>query len=624
VISEDTIAQVRDRVSIVQLVGERVKLERAGRSFKGLCPFHKEKSPSFHVNEERNFYHCFGCHAHGDSIRFLQEAEGLSFVEAVRDLASRVGIEITETRSDTERRHDQEAKRQLEELYAVSDAAARFFEQCLEQHPLRELAWAELDRRGLIPSDDQPAIGETLRAFRIGYAPYAWDGLGQELKRAGLSHVAAEKVGLLAPRKTGPGHYDRFRHRLMFAVLDLRGRVIAFSGRSLPEPEPSLLAPHGIASMGAGGDDPAKYMNSPESTIYKKRETVFGLYQARNAARQLDECIIVEGNFDVVSLHARGIENVAAPLGTAFTREQARLLRRYSQNVTLLFDADTAGRRASNAAREPAQLEGLLAKVATLPDGTDPDDLVRSKGPDALRACVRSAKGMLEHLIDSTLDSGFAGADPQTQGRKIQEVLELIRAEQDPTVRALAQSHADTIAGRLGIADARSMQALSRAVRQAGSQVRGPADPSPMPERARSKTGHEAIEANVLGTLVEYPSLLAAAEVAPMVESASGALALAIAVLARSPETVAERLDAFPAELRSIVARHLAMPSMDDEATALRVLLDNLTKLALRDRRRIKARIEEELRAARSVGDAALEDELLLELVQLSRAGTRR
>jgi DNA primase len=614
---------VRERAGIVQVVGERVKLERAGRSLKGLCPFHKEKTPSFHVNEERNFYHCFGCHASGDSIRFVQETEGLSFVEAIRELAQRLGIEIQENRSDNERRQEQEAQRRQNELYRVGEVAAAFFEQCLKDHPLRQLAWDELKRRELVPQTPDDEISRALAAFKLGYAPHGWDALAQAIKSAGLSPLVAEQVGLLAPRKNGPGHYDRFRHRLMFAILDLRGRVVGFSGRSLVDPSPELAARLGLPAPAASGEPPAKYINSSESPIYKKREVVFGLYQARDSIRQQDECILVEGNFDVVSLHARGLQNVVAPLGTAFTIEQAAQIRRYAPRVTLLFDADAAGRRASAAARQPCQAEGLMAKVASLPAGTDPDDFVRQKGPDALRGALRSARGMLEYLIDQALEEGFSAHNPETQGHKIQQVLELIRSEPDPTVRALANSHADRIAARLGIADARSMSALSRAVRQAGQ---APDTSAPLPKSpggARSPTARDAIEASVLAALTEYPPLMADPQVQTLLAHVSGPLALAVAALGQDTSDPSELLPHIPEELRHVVAEHLAAPELPDEATARRVLLENLGKLAQSERRLLKAELEAELRKARSLGDQAREDELLTELLDLARRSQR-
>jgi DNA primase len=622
VISQETINQVRERANIVQVVGERVKLERAGRSFKGLCPFHKEKSPSFHVNEEKNFYHCFGCHASGDCIRFVQETDGLSFTEAIRELASRLGIAISETRSDVDRRQENEAERRQKELYAVNEAAASAFERFMIDHPLRQFAWQELERRALLPTGNS-TIADALKAFRIGYAPYGWDSLGQALKGAGLSHVAAETVGLLAPRRNGPGHYDRFRHRLMFAIVDLRGRVVGFSGRSLPQPEADVLQSLNLSAP-AGGEEPAKYINSPESPIYRKRDMVFGLYQARNAVRQQDECVLVEGNFDVLSLHARGIDNVVAPLGTAFTQEQAAQIRRYTQRALLLFDADSAGRRASIAAREPCQAEGLLARVATLPDGTDPDDFVRTRGADALRAALKSARGMLEYLIDQSLESGFATADPETQGRRIQEVVDLIRSDDDPTVRALAQTHADRIATRLGIRDVHSMQALTRAVRQAGAPAGRREKESVHPGQARSRARYEAIESIILSCLVEHPGLLGEAPVAELMKYVSGSLALAVAVLQQAPQRPTDLLAQFPEDLRQVVAESIAAPTLDDPNIARRLALENLGKLAAKEWRMQKIELETELRKARSAGDQGREDELLQQMQRLAslKAGT--
>src|SRR6187402_65248 len=296
-IGQETIDRVGRETKVVELIGETVRLQRRGRSFTGLCPFHKEKTPSFHVNAERGFYHCFGCHASGDAIKFVQETEGLDFVEAVRSLAERVGIDVVENESDAERQQQAELRRKQQELYDLGDRAAEYFERMLREHPLAEHARAELARRGLTAEAPTDAVADALQAFRLGYAPYGWDGLVRFLKESGLSARAAETVGLLAPRKTGSGHYDRFRHRLMFAVIDVQGRVIAFSGRYLDEPPAERLRPLGFEPS-ASGEPPAKYMNSPESPAYRKREAVFGLYQARQALRAADRAVIVEGNFD--------------------------------------------------------------------------------------------------------------------------------------------------------------------------------------------------------------------------------------------------------------------------------------------------------------------------------------
>ncbi|MEN9577402.1 MAG: hypothetical protein RJA70_411 [Pseudomonadota bacterium] len=632
-ISDETIQAVRERTNIRQVVGERVKLEQRGNRLIGLCPFHKEKSPSFNVNEERGFYYCFGCHASGDAIKFVQETEGLAFLEAIRELAERSGIDIVETRSEGDRQRYDEARRQRDDLLGASRAAAEYFERCLVKHPLSTLARDELQRRGLLTHSDEGlpssgAVFEALSAFRVGYAPYGWDGLAEALRGAGFSPQTGETLGLLAPRKTGAGHYDRFRHRLMFAVLDLRGDVVGFSGRALPEPSPEQLARSHVQSMGSSGEEPAKYINSPESPLYKKREVVFGLFQARAAVRNQNECILVEGNFDVVSLHARGVLNVVAPLGTAFTQEQAAQIKRYSSSLLLMFDGDKAGRRAIIASKEPADAEGLSAKVATLPEGVDPDDLARTKGVEAIRQCVRSAKGMLEYRIQTALDSGFRAADPEIQGQKIQEVLELIRAETDPTVRALARSFADSIAARLGISDVRSLQALQRAVKDASGGQTDQASPSPRdrairelpaqpPERARSTKRHGALDENILGALLEHPALAQDEQVQELLAFVSGPLALALATVARAGQQVTQVLEQLPEHLARLVAQRLARPELADLEQAKEVLLSDLNKLRRRQLRAAGADTQDQMRAAQ--GDIETQEALLRELQERLR-----
>lgn len=345
VIGQDTLDRIRRETDLVALIGESLKLSKRGRSFVGLCPFHKEKSPSFHVNPERGFYHCFGCHESGDAIKFVQKLEGLDFIEAVRRLAERTGIEVVDNVSDAERREQAEARRRSEELFEVSALAASYFERMLREHPLASFARDELARRSLVPEQPTDSIADALQAFRVGYAPYGWDGLSKHLRDDRGSLQAAQKVGLVLERKSGSGYYDRFRHRLMFAVMDSKGRVVAFSGRMLDEPPRSALSALGLEAPSESADKPAKYINSPESSIYRKREALFGIHQARQAIRDADRTIVVEGNFDVVSLHARGQKNVVAPLGTAFTPEQATQIKRLTPQIVLLFDGDAAGSR---------------------------------------------------------------------------------------------------------------------------------------------------------------------------------------------------------------------------------------------------------------------------------------
>lgn len=623
-IDKSTIDEIRQRVLLSSVIGERVKLTQRGRNFVGLCPFHKEKTPSFQVNDERGFYHCFGCSASGDVVSFLRETEGLGFREAMETLAQRCGIQIVDQRTDDEREQAHAAQRQKDALFAINEAAATYFERCLHSHPLCQFAQQALLDRGLDSNSVDEDVQAALREFRIGYAPYGWDGLAEHLRQHGHSLPSADRVGLLVPRKSGGGYYDRFRHRLMFAVRDLRGRVIAFSGRSLPNPDEAQLRMLNLPAPAAGQEEPAKYVNSPETAIYRKRETLFGLYQARQAVRNQDSCVVVEGNFDVVSLHARGLHNVVAPLGTAFTAEQAREVKRFTANVVLLFDGDKAGERASKSAREPCQQEGLLARVATLPQGTDPDELVRQQGPDALRQCIKAARSMLEYLIDSALDQRFAADDAQARAAKIKEVTELIASEDDPTVRAMAERHADRIATRLGIADVQTFRALRQSVLQA-TRGAAPAQPKRVapPETARSRARPQDLERDMLAAVLEYPELLDDPELSATLDQTEGEIVVTIAALHRSRELgegPVELLARLPESVRGFAGQRLAAPELPDLESAKNQLLENATKLQrLRQKEQERDLIEQMHRAAQ-VGDFETEMALLAQIKERTRA----
>jgi DNA primase len=625
VIAQETLDRVRRDANVVEIVGESVKLTKRGRSFVGLCPFHKEKTPSFHVNPERGFYHCFGCHASGDAIKFIQETEGLDFIEAVRRIAERMGIDVIETASDAERRQHAEVRRRQQELYDVNATAAAYFEKMLREHPLRDVAHAELERRALVAASPTDAIADALQAFRVGYAPYGWDGLSTHLRDAGVALATAEKVGLVAPRKSGSGFYDRFRHRLMFAVIDMQGRVIAFSGRSLDEPAPERLRPLGLEPSGAG-EPPAKYMNSPESPVYRKREAVFGLYQARQALRTADRAVIVEGNFDVLSLHARGLKTVVAPLGTAFTVEQARAIRRLTPNVTLLFDPDEAGRRAVRAARDVCRDAGLVASVATLPGGMDPDDFVRKQGADKVQIVIDAAQPIISHLMRESIGENFNRADAAAAAGKIQDIITLIDREDDPTLRTIAEHQAiELLASRLNVGDAGTLRELQRRVR-AGLTNQKPvpsqARPEP-PHRARSRDQREELGLELLGALLDFPELLDGPEAdqAALVLDGEAAMALAAMRQARQegawdPEVMLAKA---AAPIHAFALARWAAPRHERLADAKAELVGNLRKLLSLEWSREKEEVLTDLERAQKTGDVERENSLLRRIQDRAR-----
>jgi len=631
VISPETIALVRERTDILAVIGEGVpSLKRRGRSWVGLCPFHKEKSPSFHVNPDRGFFHCFGCKESGSAIDFLMRHEGYTFPEAVRALAERAGIAVEESKGTAQLSEAERQRKAKDDLYAVNALAATFFEEQLRRHEHREYALEELERRGLVPGKDAKA-DEALQAFRIGYAPPQWDGLTAFLRAQGVSPVAAETVGLLVPRSSGSGYYDRFRHRLMFAVVDAQGRVVAFSGRALRDlPEGSV-----DARRSDDGQKPPKYINSPESPIYTKGQMLFGIHQARHAIRQAEVAVLVEGNFDVVSLHARGIANVVAPLGTAFTTEQAKLLKRFASDVVFLFDGDAAGRKAVRLSREAVKAAGISARVAELPDGVDPDDLCRQRGAKAVEDLVGSAKGMVEALIEMTLDEGFAQADAYEKQARIAFVMKLIAEEEDPVLHMMFKSHADMIAGRLDIVRSGdgAFRALEHSVKQALAKAEAerrrhelvrPAAQSGNGTRISPRPPGTAERKAICSLLIEWPVLLDDPEVAEELGLLEGESVKIVASLRRNWNTATRQLDTdgFLAQMeertRAFAAQRLSAPETETEIQAKEYLLENAKKLKRLLLSQEAAQIARE--TYRAQGDSEAERELLREAAERLRA----
>ena len=585
-IGRDTIDRIRARINLFALVGESVKLTRRGRSHVGLCPFHQEKSPSFSVSE--SFFHCFGCKTSGDCFKFVELTEGLSFAEAVRKLAEKAGVEIEDERSDVDRSAEARARKAKEELYAINNLAAAWFEKMLIEHPLGSYARDELARRGLAYDGE---CNEVLRSFKVGYAPHGWDGLSNHLRQNGVSPAQAEQLGLLAPRSSGTGYYDAFRHRLMVAILDVQGHVVAFSGRVLADPpdDPSTRAQrdkHGA---------PPKYVNSRESQIYSKGSTLFGLFQARNAIRAKGEVVIVEGNFDLIAMHARGIDHVVAPMGTAFTDDQARLLRRFASSLVLLFDADAAGRKATWAARATCKAIGLSPRVARMPQGKDPDEFLQAKGPAAMKDVLKAARALDEVLIDDLCEPVGEGTDLGTK----QAALEKIRPILEDQELAFRDVLGKRVANRLGL----DPNTLWRLIRSAHADVE-PGSPRERDERAaREATGRRAervgggapsrspvdleqerLSRAIVETLLVCPELLEDPTLQDCLGLVTGDWAFAVVELRgemrnsrreNRPMDVAAVLAQLPQTIQEAAAAKLADPILETAYTASRTGRDS-------------------------------------------------
>lgn len=574
-IDQKVIDTIRERTDIVALINESVRLVRKGNTWRGCCPFHKEKTPSFHVNPTRGQAHCFGCKKSVDAIGFVTENDGLTFVEAVTMLAERLGIDVEETRTPQEKQEANAAKRKREDVFRANELAATFFETCLwaapipagipqechfecatrVRYPGATNAWEELGRRGLAPTTgNELQIGKTIRAFRIGFAPAHWDTLLRYLVAAGISPLVAAEAGLVKPRQGSSGYYDVFRNRLMFAVTDVQGRVVGFSGRAL--------------SLPPGGDaeackEPAKYVNTPESPIYTKGNNLFGLWQAKNAVRRGDEAVLVEGNFDVVSLHARGLDNIVAPLGTAFTAEQAALLKRFGTHVTLAFDGDAAGKKATAASREACANAALSARVASLPQGSDPDALVRELGADGLRRMLDGAAGLVEWLIDEALDpSTFRRAPLQEQLERVRAVGDLLAKENDGEMRGLALMYANRAAVKLGLTSSSSItiaqlgSILTGKLRGGGGRGGGGVPAVEPVAHGPEWTLQEAI----LGALIDEPEMLTDETSWQGADQAfDGEFALAFGALVRYGAT-SEALGEIPPSIHDFVAARMVEP----------------------------------------------------------------
>jgi len=450
-IGDDKIEQVRDRTDIVELVSQYVDLKTAGRNRMGLCPFHAEKSPSFSVNAERQFYHCFGCGAGGDAFSFLMQSEGLSFPDAVRRLAERAGIDLEErTLTAPERAQIEERER----LYRINGLAADYFHANLMEHSQAVIARDYMKKRGY----GQKAAAE----YRIGYALDGWGGLKNHLEHHQVAATEARSLGLLREGTSGRGDYDMFRSRLMFPIFDLAGRVVAFGGRVLDDSKP-------------------KYINSPESPIYHKGAVLFGLYQARQAMRVSGDVLVVEGYFDQLALNRAGFAQTVATCGTALTTDQVQQLKRYAQRVVLVFDQDSAGKQATFKAMTTLQQEGVAAAAISLPSGDDPDSFLQRQGAEAFQARLDAARPVMELYMEETLKT--AGYGVELKVRAVEQVLEKIAAlkselEQDLYLKELS--------GRSGIEVGRLQKKLDTIARQqrGRSRVQGSDAPVAPPHPA--------------------------------------------------------------------------------------------------------------------------------------------
>jgi len=437
-ISEDVINQVKDRVDIAEVVGHHVSLTRAGQNLKGLCPFHQEKSPSFTVSPSRQIFHCFGCGAGGNVFTFLMRITGANFPETVRELGQKLGIDVPDS-GPSAGPHAAQASR----LEPLNRAATAWFQQNLQDGAVGATARDYLVGRGIHAG--------TVEQFKIGCAPSEWDGLIKALSKQGFTQSDLAATGLTVAREHASGSYDRFRARVMFPITDLRKRVVGFGGRILGEGTP-------------------KYLNSPDTPLFKKGQTLYALDLAREAVARLKTVIVVEGYFDAVALHQAGLTHTVATLGTALTVEHIQVLRRFASKVVLLFDPDQAGVRAALRGLDLFVNSGLGVKVVTLPAGEDPDTYVRKEGPEAFVRLEERAPSLLDFALEQSVSTAESSTI-EGRIRSVDDVLRILQKSEHPIER---EERIRVVAERLGVSQQRLIERYPALVQSEGGRTKAP------------------------------------------------------------------------------------------------------------------------------------------------------
>jgi len=400
--NEALVNEIKGRLSIINLVESYTSVKKTGKGYVGLCPFHDDTNPSMHVDEDKGLFHCFSCGAGGDIFGFYMRYNNLSFPETLSELAKKAGVTIEEKPESVPRKSPNSV------LYKINAVAAKYYRNILQESDQGKSGREYVENRRLSP--------ETAKEFIFGFAPEGWDNLAKYLTKHKVPLNIAEKVGLIVKRKNTDGYYDRFRNRLMFPICNVEGKVIGFGGRRVNE------------------EDEPKYINSPESDIYQKRKSFYGINKSKDHIRREDRAILVEGYTDFLSLYSSGIKNVVATLGTSLTREHVSLLRRYTKNVVVLFDSDESGRKAAKKSLDVLLSEGLLPHIVPLPPGKDPDSYIKEEGVDNFNKEIEKSISWVDFWFDMTSDRQKKGMI--TRKQMVEEIVELIQNLKDPVERS--------------------------------------------------------------------------------------------------------------------------------------------------------------------------------------------
>ena len=474
-IPEDKISEIKNAADIVDVVSETVLLKKAGKNFIGLCPFHSEKTPSFTVSPDKQIFHCFGCSAGGNVFSFLMKQEGLSFPEVARHLAKRYGVDIPEGPLSPEQRKRMSEK---ESLLDLNRRAMDFFHQSLVNSAAGETARSYLSKRGITQ--------KTIDDFKLGFARDGWDHLFRFFSSKRITPAQLEKSGLILPRKDNSGYYDRFRNRIIFPIFDVNMQIIGFGGRVLDDSLP-------------------KYLNSPETPVYSKSRSLYGIHRAKDKCRAAGTVFIVEGYLDLLALHQHGIENSVATLGTALTAEHVRLLTRYAGRMILVYDSDEAGIRSAQRCVETFWHEHVDFRrgdvfseekadthILVLPAGHDPDSFVFENGPELFLASASNSPGIITFLMDCAIRRH--SLTPEGKLRIISELQEPLSAINDRVAQAI---YIQQLAERIGIAETAVLERVRALANQkshssaSGSRAATPAGESQKIGSAGSAAGRQ-------------------------------------------------------------------------------------------------------------------------------------
>ncbi|HTR50165.1 MAG TPA: DNA primase [Kofleriaceae bacterium] len=547
-IAEEIISEIRSRADIVAVIGQHVQLKKAGRSWKGLCPFHGEKTPSFNVMPDKGFFHCFGCQQSGDVFKFVMLMEGKGFVEAAEQLGARFGVAVPKIDESPELKR---ARGERVAMLDVNRVAAQFFREILADAKRGEAGRAYLAKRGVDAA--------TTDKFQLGYGPADWHALADYLKAKRADLELAAKLGLVAKQPRAGGYYDRYRDRLVCPVVVPGGEIVGFSARVVS------------AQKAPDGSEPPKYINSPESAVYKKSKLLFGLAQAREGMQQNGRAVLVEGNFDVITLHQAGFHDVVAPLGTALTVDQVQTLKRLAGRVVLVYDGDRAGYKATMHALQTcveAEVEVAVASrpgnaksggAGLLAGGVDPDSLVAGGGAEQLRQAIDRAQGGIEFFAFEVWSKarGNAGA----RARALGDAAPLLAKIGNPAQREMLVNN---LAEALGIDAATVRGGIARSTERAA------------PKAHAEDEKLEPVELQVVALLAEHAELITSPEADKAFSLLTAPRLRAIYTAARAGQPVHELVMSLPKSAYELAMRRRRYADMKNPRAELAELVQNL------------------------------------------------